>query len=380
MAIKPDVYSMSKKDENSKPAPGFYVPGRLFSLRSRKKDDLITEIKIAGKALTIGIIGGLPLAIVTLLLLLAADIITFAFNFSVPSYAEIFNIGLTVGVGFLLLLSTVLVIPVAWRKFSDPKTLSRLAYVGLGNVAVAVGLLMPDIFTAWWATWWVGGILTTSWWTWHERWRGSGVAPSPLAGVLRPELSSGQVWFASIHGKRETKVRPVIVLGSGPRKGTWSVSYFTSQEPKTEHLASLYLHVPNGTLRGVSRDNWASISDLRTLTRGDFRTYTGIAPTALYRQICEGYGLTPDPSAHTVDETKAGTKPAPTHLAVLSALGLRKKPKPSKDNSRYSQVNATTQSWKTTMALLNLPIESRKDRRERSKKQFESSKKKNDSD
>ncbi len=365
---------MSTANRDKKPSADFYVPGRLFSLRSRNKDDLITEIKIALKALSLAAVGGIPLGVFTLLILLGADIITFSFGFAVPSYAEIFHTGLTVGLGFLLIVSTVVFTPMVWRRISDPKALSRVAYFALANFSIAAGLLMPDIFTAWWTTWWLGGLLTTAWWTWHQRWRGSGVAPSPLAGVLRPELSSGQIWFASVHGRRETKVRPVIVLSVGPRKATWLAAYFTSQPPKNEALEKHYLFVPANTLRGIDKDNWVSITDLRILTRGDFRTYTGIAPTWFYQDVCNSYDLVPDPNAHTVDELKAGDKPAPTHLAILGALGLTKHSKASKDNSTPSQVNATTQSWSTTWGILNLPIESRKDRRARSQKQVEASK------
>lgn len=360
------------KKENT--APAFYTPGRLFSLRSRNRDDLITEIKIAAKALAVGIIGGFPIALLVLGLALVTDLITFSIGFSVPSYAEIFNIGLNVGLGFVLLLGTLILTPVAWRRFSNPKTLIKLAYLSVVTMSVSVGLLIPDIFTSWWIVWWLGGLSTTAWWTWNQRWRGAGVAPSPLAGVLRPELHPGQIWFASIKGRKETKVRPVMVLSTGPRASTWYVAYFTSQAPRNEQFESMYLKVERGTLRGINLDNWITLADIRTLTRGDFRTYTGIAPTWLYASVCKSYDIQPDGSAHTVDEEKAGERPAPTHLAVLSALGLRK---PRTDNSQA--LSEATQSWKTTIALINLPIESRKDRRERSQKQYEASKKTNNS-
>lgn len=226
---------------------------------------------------------------------------------------------------------------------------------------------MPDILTSWWVAWWLGGLGTTGWWTWEQRWRGSGVAPSPLAGVLRPELHPGQIWFATISGRRQTKVRPIIVLGSGPRKGTWSAAYFTSQSPRYENLAEFYTHVEAGVIRGIEVDNWVSLNDLRTLTRGDFRTYTGIAPTWLYETVCQAYDIVPDVHAHTVNEEKAGEAPAPTYLAILSALGLVK---------RDGRVNESSQSWRNTWALANLPIESRKDRRARARKQEQASKQK----
>lgn len=363
--------SNSKKEYEPSP---FYTPGRLFSLRSRNKDDLKTEIKIAGKALGVGIAGGFPIALIVLGLAFVTDLITFSVGFTVPSYAEIFNIGLNVGLGFVLLIGTVVLTPLLWRRFSNPKTLIKLAYLSVVLISISIGMLIPDIFAGWWIVWWLGGLSTTAWWTWNQRWRGSGVAPSPLAGVLRPELHPGQIWFSSVKGRKETKVRPVIVLSSGPRAGTWYVAYFTSQAPRNEQLEAMYLKVERGTLRGINIDNWISLADIRTLTRGDFRTYTGIAPTWLYAKVCEAYDIQPDGSAHTVDELKAGERPAPTHLAVLSALGLRK---PQTDNSQA--LTEATQSWRTTLALLNLPIESRKDRRERSKKQYEASRKKDNS-
>jgi ethanolamine utilization microcompartment shell protein EutS len=357
---------MKKRSKKSgRGTPGYYVPGKLFSLRARSKDDIKTEIKIAGKAILIGILGGLPIAIAVFAASVATDFITFGVGFSSPSQAAIFNTGLNAGIGFLLIIGTIVLTPLAWRRFSNPRTLTRLAYLAVVIISVGAGMLMPDFFTAWWLSWWLGGLGTTAWWTWSQRWRGSGVAPSPLAGVLRPELHPGQIWFATVSGRKQTKVRPVLVLGSGPRKGTWYCAYFTSHGPRFENLKQYYSYIPAGIIRGIEVDNWISLNDLRTQTRGDFRTYTGIAPTWLYEEVCRAYEITPDAHAHTVDERKAGESPAPTHLAILAALGFRK---------ASEKVNESSQSWKTTWALANLPIESRKDRRERARRQEEAAK------
>lgn len=354
--------------KGNKQTPSFYTPGRLFSLRARQRDDLITEIKIAAKAILIGVVGGFPVAVFVLALTFATDIVTFSIGFTDPNQASIFNTGINVGIGFLLLIGTLILTPLAWRRFSNPKVLTRLAYLAVLSISVGAGMLMPDVITSWWLAWWLGGLGTTAWWTWEQRWRGSGVAPSPLAGVLRPEIHPGQIWFATVRGSKQTKVRPVIVLSSGPRKGTWYAAYFTSQAPKYENLQPYYSLIPAGIIRGIEVDNWVSLNDLRTQMRKDFRTYTGIAPTWLYEKVCNAYDIAPDSHAHTVNEERAGEAAAPTYLAVLSALGLKKP---------TDKINETSQSWKTTWGLVNLPIESRKDRQARSKRQSEASKNKN---
>lgn len=363
----PILVNMDNSKEN-KQTPSFYTPGRLFSLRARNRDDLITEIKIAGKAIIIGVIGGLPIALLVLALTFITDIITFSVGFANSNQASIFNTGINVGIGFLLLIGTLTLSPLVWRKFSNPKVLTLIAYFVVVAISVAIGMLMPYAVLSWWVAWWLGGIGTTAWWTWEQRWRGSGVAPSPLSGVLRPEIHPGQIWFATIKGSRETKVRPIMVLSRGPRTGLWNMAYFTSQAPKYDNLKAYYSHIPAGTIRGIEVDNWVSLGDLRTQARKYFRSYTGIAPTWLYKKVCEAYSITPDPDAYTVNEERAGEAVAPTYLAVLSALGIKK------DKDR---VNRSSNSWETTWRLVNLPIESRKDRRARAKRQMESSKNQN---
>jgi hypothetical protein len=333
----------------------------LFNRKNLSKEDAVVETRIAVRSLALGAIGGLPIAGTVLGVKWLIAQIAAATTISVQSYQDIYQLGITGGISLLLLIATLTLTPLAWRKISNPTTLTKLAYTAIFLLAVALGMLISGpISSVFWISWWLGGVGTAAWWTWRQRWRGDGVAPSPLAGVLRPEIHPGQIWFASVPGKQATKVRPIIVLNLIPESNQWLVAYFTSQAPKYEKFKKMYLKVPKGTIRGLSIDNWVSLNDAKTLSRTYFRTYTGLAPTWLYKQAMEAYGIPYNPLARTINEELAGENPAPTHKAVLKLLGFKK----------YNDVDpAETISWQTAIKLMNLPIESKDDRVGRAKRQ-----------
>lgn len=215
-----------------------------------------------------------------------------------------FETGLRVGVALILLASSGLLLPVAWRSIANPKTLRGLAYAIIQIWSIAVGLLIPTPLAGWVVTVYFAGCGTGAWWIWQKKWRGAGVAPSPLAGFLRPDIHAGQIWFAAVPGVKITKVRPIIVLGPAP-DGKWAAAYFTTQEPRP-HLAQFYLEIRPGALRGLPKENWVSLRDPVALSRSRFRAYTGLAPTWLYQRTCEAVNHIPDPHAFTINEGTAG--------------------------------------------------------------------------
>lgn len=318
------------------------------------------ETRSAIRSLTIGAIGGLPVAGIVLLIKYLISQLATLTSINIESYRNIYELGITGGISLLILIGTVALTPVAWRKFSKPETLTKLAYIALMLISIGLGILISaSSLTIFWASWWLGGVATAAWWTWSQRWRGEGVAPSPLAGVLKPEIHPGQIWFASVPGKQMTKVRPVIVLNPIPNTTQWLVAYFTSQKPKYKKFEKLYRPVPKGTIRGLSIDNWVAIADAKTVARSYFRTYTGLAPTKLYEEVMEAYGIPVNPLARTIDEDMAGENAAPTHKAILKLLGLK----------RYDDVDpAETISWETAIRLMNLPVDSKEDRRQKAKR------------
>jgi hypothetical protein len=348
---------MSDLDTNNEPSNKL----TLFNKKSMNKDEALAETQSAIRSLLIGTFGGVPIA--TLVVGIKALIAQVASISSVQilSYQQVYQLGITGGISLLLLIGTLSLTPLAWRKISNPATLTRLAYVAIVLIAIALGILISGpTSSVFWISWWIGGVGTAAWWTWRQRWRGDGVAPSPLAGVLRPEIYPGQIWFASVPGKQSTKVRPVIVLNKVPNSTQWLVAYFTSQAPKYDKFKKMYLHVPKGTIRGLSVDNWASLVDAKTLSRTYFRTYTGLAPTWLYESVMNSYGIPINPMARTINEVSAGENTAPTHKAILKLLGFKK----------YDDIDpAETISWQTAVRLMNLPIESKDDRKSRAKRQ-----------
>lgn len=348
---------MSNSDFRNEPSAKL----SLFNRKNLSKEEAIAETQIAVRSIAIGAIGGLPIAGTVLAIKGLIAQIAAATSISVQSYQDIYQLGITGGISLLLMIGTITLTPLAWRKISNPETLTRLAYTAIFLLTVSLGILISGPTSSiFWISWWLGGVGTAAWWTWRQRWRGDGVAPSPLAGVLRPEIHPGQIWFASVPGKQTTKVRPVIVLNPIPNSAQWLVAYFTSQEPKYDKFKKMYLHIPKGTIRGLSIDNWVSLVDAKTLSRTYFRTYTGLAPTWLYESVMEAYKIPINPMARTINEDVAGENAAPTHKALLKLLGFKK----------YNDVDpAETISWQTAIRLMNLPIESKTDRVTRAKRQ-----------
>ena len=235
------------------------------------------------------------------------------------------------------------VIPVIWRKTADPRMLRLLAYAGGQVLAAAVGLLIPWLIPSLVITWMLSGINTVVWWAWQRQWRGVGIAPSLLAGVLRPRIHPGQIWYAQVEGAKQSKVRPVLVLAPADTNG-WHVAYFTSTTPQPRYVHER-VKVRTGTIRGMTRETWVQCADKRILKRSDFHSYNGIAPTWLYSAVCAKAGIPVSLDARTVDENSAGDRPGPWEEQVLSTIGLRSfLPPPSQGTRNPAAVRPTVAS------------------------------------
>ena len=261
----------------------------------------------------------------------------FASSYFIPqdildSYGASVTSGIRVLLAIIILFIVVFAVPAGWRRNSAPQSLRLITYCGVQGIAVALGLLMLGY--GWWGAiiaWVVGGIGTVGWWAWQQRWKGSGIAPSPLTGVLRPPIVPGQVWYAFVHGHKENKIRPVMVLNWDAERSGWIVVYFTTQPPKSDRIASGYLTANVDQIRGLSQKNWVRVSDVRTLGRRAFRSYTGLAPSWLYEAACQRTGTVPSLDARTLDEEQAGRVLSPFELALLDALGVRDVETPGPD-------------------------------------------------
>lgn len=241
-----------------------------------------------------------------------------------------FQTGLRIGIALLSIIATIVILPAIWRMISKPNILRWVAYFAIQIIAVAAGLISSNALTGAVVTAILAGGGSAAWWLWQKKWKGTGVAPSPLAGVLKPEMRSGQIWYAVIVGNQDTKIRPVIILKPA-ENNMWKVAYMTTQPPK-EHLKAYYFQVPDNSLRGFMKDNWISLRDPRDLVRKNFKSYTGLAPTWLYQELCKKLDMEPDPHAFTVDETKAGEGVGPVEDLIRHAFNLDKDKEYVKEN------------------------------------------------
>lgn len=270
--------------------------------------------------LVIAILSGLPAAIAQHFISLGiADLATHTSGNSIVS-ARAFATGMTVALVVTTNILILVFLPLAWRRISSPRRLRTLAYIAIQLWAVSIGLILPDPTIAFIITLDLAGAGSTAWWVWQKKWRGAGVAPSPLAGVLRPDLHTGQIWYAVIAGRNATKVRPVIIIAPASQ-GRWDVAYLTTQQPPA-HLTQHYIPVPEGALRGLPKGNWVSLRDPRTLKPSQFRTYTGLTPTWLYTTTAERLTLPADPHAFTIDEEHAGETMGPIEHTLRHMFAL----------------------------------------------------------
>lgn len=306
---------------------------------------VLRNVSALTAALFLTLLAGLPAMFASMFLGMELPIFL-AQNLGLDYYtALVFGTGISVGVGSILIIAAAIGTPILWARISNPSTLRLVAYLTIQQVAIGTGMLAPVDWPGWYITWVLAGFGTAAWWAWQQRWRGTGVAPSPLAGILRPDIHPGQIWFAVIAGRKETKVRPVLVLNPDPNNpARWLVAYFTTQAPKFDYLDQLYVQVPSGALRGLPKDNWVSMTDTRALNRNQFRVYTGLAPTWLYQAVCEGHKVAPNPLAWTIDETAAGHGESPFQTALLHAL-----------NIHHGTLHSDS-GWNALAAIMKLPV------------------------
>lgn len=348
VAKRSDTTVMLRRNRNRR-LPLDAIP-RPAAVTERGLKPAIRRTLRAMTILVAAILSGVPAASVESFLDAYILWAAFQLNFEVAAYAYTFANAVNAAFGVLALLATPLLVPILWRRFSKPGILRTVAYLSVQVCAIGVGLVIPDIINGALITLALAGAGTIGWWNWQLRWRGVGVAPSPLAGVLRPHVDPGQIWFGIVPGRQQTKVRPVMVLDVAPDGKHWRVAYFTTQTPKTTQYAKQYLEVPAGSIRGFQKDNWVSLVDPRSLSRSQFRTYTGLAPKWLYEQVCTAHGISPAADSWTIDEEIAGQGHSPVYKTIAKALGLLK------TDERIPDIA----SWETAWALMRLPIDAKR--------------------
>jgi len=242
---------------------------------------------------------------------------------SVSAATSIVDAGLRAALAGMLIVIAAVVIPMLWRASHHPRTLRILAFTGSQLPAVSIGLLPSDAVIGG-AVGFVASAVAATWWlVWNTKWQGTGVAPSLLTGVLKPRIHPGQIWFAYIAGHQVGKIRPVVVLA--PASGSsFTVAYFTSQQPKP-HLQSKYIAAPDGSLRGLSGENYVEVHDIRELSVKKFRKYVGLAPRWLYDQITTHGPGGRAADALLLDEVRAGEHMGPFEQAIHHAAGRSKR-------------------------------------------------------
>lgn len=333
-------------DRSGKPAPDreFIPTGAQARLR-----DLASRIWRLWLATVFAAVTGTPSAL--FMLFLSNSIFQLAaivgHNNNVLAYT--FAIGFRVGLGMLIAFGTTVGTPWLWRHTESPALLRAIASTSIQAYGLAVGLIIPPPLPGYLITGIISGVGIVTLWLWQRRWRGVGIAPAPLAGILRPAIHPGQIWYATIAGNKETKIRPIIVLGESPdNESRWNIAYCTTQPPRSDWMNAQYVHIPYGVVRGLPKETWVSARDLRDIPRSRFRTYLGLVPDAVYRELCEAANLEPAPDARVISEDRAGRQPGPMEAALRNALGL--------DHSGTPQV-VDTANWETIKTLLFMPID-----------------------
>lgn len=235
-----------------------------------------------------------------------------------PAARALHAAAVNTAVALTVIVAVAVFVPWLWRHQSHQGTLRLLALTAVTVTAAGVGVLIPGYWPGLVAADLLGGLGLVAWWGWQRRWRGAGVAPSPLSGILRPLITPGQVWFAFVPGAHRDKVRPVLVLAT-PEPGRWLVAYFTTQPPPA-HRAHEYLPTSTTGLRGLPDTGWLRLTDTRQVNRKAFRIYVGLAPHALYEAACTANNLTADPAARTLIEERPGRGLGPGEQAVRAVL------------------------------------------------------------
>lgn len=294
-------------------------------------------------ALALGLFAGAQGALIQYLIQLSIHWLSNKFAFFDSSAQIAFISGISSGLALAMLLAAIVITPWAWRHINEPDNLRLLAYIMMQTVGISFGLLGSQ--SSWFGlatTYSIIAVGTIVWWQWQRSWRGIGIAPSVLSGILRPPIHSGQVWFAYVHGEKETKNRPVVVL-SEVGSGHWTVAYYTTRGPKYPAQEKYYLKVEIGQVRGMAKDNWINISDIRTLRRNQFRTYIGLVPKELYAQVCSALDIDPDEQAWVIEEARAGSKPGPMDIEIKNTLGM---------SSHETMASPVDSLWTVTRGLL----------------------------
>lgn len=317
------------------------------------KTPLIQSVLQILSALGACVIAGLPAALTTFSISNTSSALARSLDTTTEA-TYLFDVGLSAGLAFIFLVAIPSSVIALWSRISRPSLLRAMALITIQFVSIGIGLLLPPAVNGAPITWALAGIGSVGWWSWQIKWRGTGIAPSLLAGVLRPHIHPGQIWFAVVVGRKETKIRPVMVLNPDTTEPhRWVIAYFTTQPPKNDYIDDHYLQIPAGALRGLAADNWIALNDPRTLNRPNFRTYTGLAPTWLYEAVSNAHGMTPNPLAWTIDEMVAGEGLSPMQKSLMRSLGLR-----HGDNPNFEDT-----SWETAAEILKLPISLRWRRR-----------------
>lgn len=234
----------------------------------------------------------------------------------------LYTSSILVGISLFLLMVLAIYVPKLWRKVVGASFQRAIIYTTIQIFGIAVGLMISNKTSGFWLTFFIVFSGSRIWWSWERRWRGVGRSPSLRSGILRPIIHPGQVWFAFVPGEKETKNRPIMVLRQAENSSRWIIVYFTTQAPKYYSQMKTYLEVKAEDTRGMKKDSWVNIADLKTIRRNQFRTYIGLAPKALYEEVCRASNIEPDPLSWTIDETTAGQGYGPIEAEFRRAIGL----------------------------------------------------------
>ena len=245
-------------------------------------------------------------------------------NFFFNAYPErriLLAVSTLSGISILLFMSLVVFIPMLWRKVVGISFQRAIIYTTIQLFGISLGLIGLNRTFSFWLTFVLVFAGTRTWWSVERSWRGVGHSPSLRSGIMKPHIHSGQLWFAYVPGNKETKNRPIMVLKQTDNR-RWLVAYYTTQAPRYTAQEKYFIEIKSDNIRGMEKNSWINISDIKALKKNQFRTYVGLAPEDLYNKVCVASNVAGDPLAWTINESVAGGSSGPIELGFRRAIGL----------------------------------------------------------
>ncbi|HEX2807800.1 MAG TPA: hypothetical protein VHN80_16695 [Kineosporiaceae bacterium] len=191
--------------------------------------------------------------------------------------------------------------PRAWQRITTATGRRVLGFGCASLAAAAIGLPFPGVVTH------AAGTLISLaaavgafrlWNVWRTRWCGAGENPNLLAGVVRPPVRPGQLWWSTGPAQDDgsSGKRAVLVIGRHPG-GSWDVAAITFQDKESRLPGQL--QVPPQRVRHFTSTGWLNVTDRLPMGRDQLGNYIGRAPHTFHQEVRAHAGIPTAPSARS---------------------------------------------------------------------------------